>query len=377
MTTIVTPVLKLQPSNTTINDFDEKSYYWNTLLKYYKLPAKFQHFPGPNPVSLEKQNFQRLQEHDFLAALKTDGIRYLLMLTTKPNSTEPISLMIDRVKNMYEIEIWANEEFFFNGCLLDGELVWSNNNDLQFVIFDLITLKGIDCINKTYRDRLNIISSHVLCMDDTLNDDAVEQIVSEEDKFCARNNSFNLQIFPKMCVPKTRICELWKGGRSNCSHRNDGLILTLNESPVHTGTSQYIYKWKPSHSIDVKCYFQNKKWSFFGNSNDSDDEIDISMQIGELKTQVNLDSKLLHMLENKHCVVLECLVTILDDEVILNPERERSDKKAANTMKTILATIKNAVENIQIEELYQVTKSYIYDCSEKNDEMEIDTDLPK
>ena len=141
--TLVASVLKLQPSQAILEDEDEKKYYWDVVLQYWKLPAIFKHFPGPNPVSLERNDFDRLKNEDFLAALKTDGVRYLLVLTTKPNSTEPISLMIDRALNMYEIEIWANEEYFYNGCLLDGELVWSTSEELQFIIFDVVIFKGI------------------------------------------------------------------------------------------------------------------------------------------------------------------------------------------------------------------------------------------
>lgn len=369
---IVTPILKLQPSNTTIIDMDEKSYYWNILLQYYKLPQTFLHFPGPNPVSLERDDFEDIQTEDYLAALKTDGVRYLLILTTKPNSTEPISLMIDRVKNMYEIETWANEEFFFNGCLLDGELVWNSNNDLQFVIFDVILLKGINCIEMNYRERLDVISSHILCTDTSLNDEAVERLVSEEEKICARNNSYNLLIMPKMCVPKSRIGDLWDTGRMKCSHRNDGIILTLNNAPIHTGTSQYIYKWKPSHSIDVKFYFKENSWTLFANSNSSDDEIDITYKIENYETVIDTKSKLLKMLQPKFTCVVECILLVEGNEVILQPERERSDKKAANTIKTVMATVKNACENIQIEELLEVTNSKLYDCN--NDVVMKDSD---
>lgn len=355
--TIVTSVLKLQPSTTLIEDEDERSFYWNTLLKYWKLPPSFRHFPGPNPVSMEHTDFKKLQSDDYLVALKTDGVRYLLMLTTKPNSTEPISLMIDRVQNMYEIEIWANEEFFFNGCLLDGELVWNSSQTLQYVVFDVVLLKGVDCIPRNYRERLEIISGHILCMDDAIDDDAVEQIVSEEDKFCARNNAYNLQILPKVCVPKSCIHELWSNNKTKSSHRNDGIIFTLNSAPIHTGTSEYIYKWKPSHSIDLKCFFCNGKWSFFGNSNDSDEEIDVTQAMGTFKTSIDLKSKLLAMLERKSTCVVECVVQVNEECVILLPERERSDKKTANTMRTILATIRNAKENIQIDELYHATNS--------------------
>lgn len=354
--TIVAPILKLQPSNATIEDSDEKKFYWNVVLNYWKLPASFRHFPGPNPISLERMNFANIQNDDFLTALKTDGVRYLLLMTTKPNSTEPISLMIDRALNMYEIEVWANEEFFYNGSLLDGELVWNHNETLQFVIFDVVKLKGINCIERTYRDRLQIIHSHILCTDQTMNDDMVEQMVSEEDKFCARNNLYSMQIFPKMCVTKQRLQDLWNG-RKNCSHRNDGIIFTLNNADIHTGTSKYIYKWKPSHSIDIKCHFQDGEWSFFGNDNASDDEVELKFAIPNINMDPN--SKLMQMLEQKGQCVVECLLTVKNDEISLLPERERTDKTSANTMKTIEATIRNAVENISIDELLKVTTSTV------------------
>lgn len=354
MAAVVTPILKLQPSNTMIEDDFEKKHYWSTLLDFWKLPPNISHFPGPNPISLERTNIEDLNRNDYLVALKTDGVRYLLLMTTKPNSTEPISLMIDRVKVMYEVEIWASEEFFYNGCLLDGELVWNSNGDLQFIIFDVVVLKGMNCIDMSYRERLDVINNHILCMDDALDDDVVEKILSEEDKFCARNNSYNLQILPKMCVSKFQIAELWKSSKLTCCHKNDGVIFTLNNAPVHTGTSKYIYKWKPLHSIDVKCLY-DRTWSFFVNANDSDMDIDITETIDTYETSMDLTSNLLQLLERKVECVVECVMNIVGNKIILIPERERSDKKAANTMNTVLKTIKNTQENIQVNELYKIT----------------------
>ena len=140
MSTIVETVLKIHPSNTIIHDECEKKYFWQMLLEFWKLPKSFKHFPGPNPVSMERTNFTRIREEDFMISLKTDGIRYLLILTTKPNSIEPIALMIDRAFNMHEVEIWANEEFFYNGCLFDGELV---RNCVGLYTYSLPFLSGI------------------------------------------------------------------------------------------------------------------------------------------------------------------------------------------------------------------------------------------
>ena len=117
--------------------------YWACILQLWRLPSHISHFPGANPMSIEKSDFPRLSEEDYLVALKTDGVRHLLLLTTKPNSAEPIAIMIDRTKRMYEIEIWANEDFFEHGSLYDGELVWEQNV-LVYVVFDAFTQRAFD-----------------------------------------------------------------------------------------------------------------------------------------------------------------------------------------------------------------------------------------
>lgn len=372
--TVVAPIQKIQPSNASIHDDDEEKFYWSVILEYWKLPPTFRHFPGPNPVSLERSNLDRVRNEDFLAALKSDGVRYLLLLTTKPNSIEPISIMVDRALNMYEVEIWANEEFFYNGSLLDGELVWNNENELHFIVFDVVCLKGIDCIKMNYRKRLEVIYTHILCTDQNLDDDTIERIISEEEKICARNNQYNLQIFPKNSVSKQRMDDLWNG-KKTCSHRNDGIILTLNDAFIHTGTSKHIYKWKPSHSIDIKCYFVDDNWSFFANDNSSDDEIEITLCIGSFKVEIDVKSKLLVMLQRKSKCVVECLIVIDENIVTLIPERERTDKKTANTMRTIQATILNAQENLSIEELFKAshTNTSIKEDASKADTSEEET----
>lgn len=352
MSTIVETVLKIHPSNTIIHDECEKKYFWQMLLEFWKLPKSFKHFPGPNPVSMERTNFTRIREEDFMISLKTDGIRYLLILTTKPNSIEPIALMIDRAFNMHEVEIWANEEFFYNGCLFDGELVRNSNGNLEFVIFDIVLLKGQSCIEYTYRERLQIIHSHILLVDQNTDDETIEKLVSEEDKLYARNNEHNMQLFPKKCVTKEHIKELWNN-QEKCSHRNDGIILTLNSSHVHTGTSKSVFKWKPSHSIDIKCYFK-EKWTFFANDNSSDNEINITKKIGKYNVNIDEESKLLKLLETKLSCVVECLINISGNTLYLSPERERSDKKTANTLRTMEATIVNTQENISIDELFNI-----------------------
>ena len=352
---IVAPVKKLCPSNAQITDESEISYYWKTLLQYWKLPTHLKHFPGPNPVSIERKDLKRLEDEDFLIALKTDGVRQLLLLTTRPNSSEPITLMIDRALNMFEIEVWASEEFFIKGSLFDGELVWNNEDNLVFMVFDVVFIKGIRCTKMSYSERLNIINQSILTIDITTENETIEQYILEEDKIIAKNNDDNLQISPKNCIQKFMIKELWSSN-DLCLHRNDGVIFTLNSAGITTGTSANIFKWKPSHSIDIKAYYTNKVWSIKGNDNNSDYEIDISTKCGKYDVVIT-ENKLLNCLENRQPCVIECKIEITNNTVTLTAERERSDKKTANTMKTIEATILNATEHITIEEVFAALKS--------------------
>ena len=304
---------------------------------------------GQIQYPLKEKILRQFLKNDYMVALKTDGVRYILLMTTKPNSTEPISLMIDRTLKMYEIEIWASEEYYFRGCLLEGELVWDNNKNLNYIIFDVVMLKGLKCNDMNYRNRLDVIQNHIFSADDTINDETLEKMLSEEDKFCARNNNYNLQIQPKMCVSKHEITTVWDG-RQMCSHKNDGLIFTMNDLPVHTGTSKYIFKWKPCHTIDIKFKF-NEYFTLWANDNSSNTEVDITNSIGNYAVELK-DSQLTKMFERKKEFIIECIVNLnSDNKVILTPERERLDKVTANTIKTMLATILNVKENIQVQEL--------------------------
>lgn len=344
-TLVVEPVKRLVPSSAPITNKIECDTYWQTLLRIWKLPSNIKHFPAANPVSIERENFEVLKEDDFLAALKTDGVRHILLMTLRPGTSEPISIMIDRALNMYEIEIWASESYFVEGSLFDGELVWNNEKfeSLDYMVFDVVCAKGICCINMPYRDRLQVLHDTIMVTSDT---EDMEDRLSDEDKFIAMNNIFNLRILPKKCVPKNQIKTLWEEKLFNM-HRNDGLIFTKNGCDVQMGTCSDIFKWKPTHSIDV---FIERNLKIFGNSNTSGkfEELTTDVKMRNFKIVKN---RLMSAIESRLPCIIECLININDREILLTPERERTDKKHPNTQKVIAATIRNAEEMISITEL--------------------------
>lgn len=323
---------------------------------FWRLPAHIQHFPAANPMSIEEKDFARLAADDFLAALKTDGVRFLLLLTCKPNSTDPIAIMIDRKKAMYEVEVWANEDFFFRGSLYDGELVWEKDN-LAYVVFDVILTKGVSCTRLSYRERMHIVHNTILCVSNSHSDAGIEQMIAEESKFLARNNDNNLRFVPKKCVPKSSLRALWEQ-RNTAYHRNDGIIFTCNLSPVETGTSSSILKWKPCHSIDVHIAYdeKTKDWTILANDNNSGNLVCLRKHLAGREVILR-KSKLLEAIGLRQPCIMECIVVVESEATIeLIAERERTDKCAPNTTSTIDATIRNAIENISSEDLFRLVQ---------------------
>ena len=318
VSTIVSQVHRLTPSPSEIKNDNERHHYWGIILKLWRLPNYINHFPGANPVSIEKKDSTRLREEDFLVGLKTDGVRNLLLLCTKPNSAEPIALMIDRTRRMFEIEVWANEDFFEKGSLYDGELVWEQAT-LVYIVFDVIMTKGVPCMHLSYRERIQIMQNTILSVSDHHNDSSVEEMIREECRFLARNNVHDLRIIPKTCVCKAEIGKLWDD-RVLCKHRNDGLIFTMNAAPVETGTASNILKWKPQHTIDILFKEEDGAWKTYINDNNSSE-----LGLLEFKCNENISvasSKLLCAIRDHQPCIVECVIQIDDDNILLVPERE-------------------------------------------------------
>ena len=348
----IQPVRRLSP-HSLITDAQETHIYWMKLLSLWRLPRNIKHFPAANPVSIERKHLVTLEAEDYVCGLKTDGVRYVLLMTTKPNSHIPIAIMIDRARNMYEIEIWAHETFFTMGSLLDGELVWdhSKRESMAYIVFDAIVIRGEHCSNMVYTERLRQIRDTILYADPELDDRTVECAIIEEVKFAARNNDFDISIVPKRCVPKEHLRTLWER-RMHENHNNDGIIFTCNCSGVDTGTSRFVYKWKPQHTVDVRVSYANDQWQVGVNSNTDDSILPIETII---ERPVRLENnRLTQALQDRHMCIIECVVRIVDDTIVLIPERQRTDKNTANNVRTVLATILNVEENIIVEDIFKI-----------------------
>ena len=335
----------LYPSYSKIESEAEKQIYWDSLLKDWNLPKHIKHFPGSHPISIEEKDldFIRDNKEDYLASLKSDGVRYIMYMTFRPGLEDsPITLLIDRAQNMYEIEVWANMEYYY-GTILDGELVWKLPDETQstYLVFDVIKLKGVMKSNISYKERLECINS--IIFDDNIRDGDVERIellIEECDKIVSMNNLNNLIIKSKNFAPIIYLEKIWND-RKTSLYRNDGLILTKNNNTYKHGSDRSTFKWKPTCSIDVIINSGN----VLCNSNSSSELVKITKI---LDRPIFLEKNKLDYNKNQ---IVECDIKINNKKISLFPMRTRIDKSTPNTLKTIESSVKGVLQNIPFERL--------------------------
>ena len=112
------------PSYSIIDTEWEKEFYWKKLMSLWGVRGRkvdsATFFPCTNPKSISKKLEKKLGEREYTICLKSDGVRYALMLTTRPNEEEAgVAVMVDRSRTMYEVDVLASEEYFLNGTVLE------------------------------------------------------------------------------------------------------------------------------------------------------------------------------------------------------------------------------------------------------------------
>lgn len=125
---------------------------------YYNVNQEFQHFPGCQPVSLMRENLPQLVAHadDYYVTKKTNGTRYLLVLTSRNRYQEQYQLLINR---KYEIRLVKLEAplILYDCTILDGELIQEPDGSHVFHVFDIVASSGINTRYYPLSSRLIIL----------------------------------------------------------------------------------------------------------------------------------------------------------------------------------------------------------------------------
>ena len=210
-------------------------------------------FPGAQPVSFARRHLEELTKQDYYVCEKSDGMRYLLYLTSGDHNEE-IHYLIDR-KNDYwfiptdslHFPIPNDKQGFHINTLIDGELVMDKlpNGNMQpkYLVFDCMVLDGNSLMSRTLDKRLAYFTERIF----RPYEDLLKEF-PEEKKFMhfimelkAMQFSYAVEMMFRQILP-------------SLPHGNDGLIFTCRMTDYKHGTDQHILKWKPEaeNSIDFR-----------------------------------------------------------------------------------------------------------------------------
>ena len=312
-------------------------------------------FPVHQPRSFRRHELERLNHKQYLVSLKTDGVRYLLLLTRYNH--EPRAVLIDRGMRVREIEVWATDEFF-NDTLIDGEMVTERNpaNEVSdaFLAFDLFACRGRSMEDCVYSERLSGLYSVLLSGTDRTEDTYdLTNTVLDGRKICAAPHKF-FRIAAKAVMSAAYTDHIWEA-RSASLHMNDGLIFTPNEDRK---SNEPVLKWKPLNTIDVLLRTNpNRPPSvLIRHSNKTRVTSFVDMGNGMKLRLVLEPNVLLASLIEQGLVkfVAECACFIKGRVAFITPIRARLDKDTPNHIHVVKETLHNVIESVSARDIIEL-----------------------
>ena len=332
---------------------EEKSnVFLDRLSSLFGAPCRSKRNPCAQPSSLERQNIDTLFNEEYVVADKSDGLRYILYLDQINNKN--YSFLINRKLDFYQVPV-AGGKNFFAGSVFDGELVWThtkyNTKTQLFLVFDVISYMGEKIVQTwSYFKRLELIRKIFDLEGERIESPEQAVKLAKVGKLICGGNEFGLCFRPKPCYPMCQLDCLIRLMPS-LQYDTDGLIFTPVNAPVETGTSRRIFKLKQKHTIDLEY---NEGTLYAGAGKNKRCLLDSCISFKLDKDFLSVCSSAISGLpdfSHSQPYIVECLLSVDEDDVKLHFEGIRLDKVHPNRLGTIIATIKNARENIKPEEL--------------------------
>lgn len=343
----------LLPSKSVLDSEDERSKYYTRFTKAWTGSNRRMAQLGSNPVSLSKPMMASLKNHEHVVGLKSDGVRYALYMCLRIDGS-PIALMIDRAKNMYEVEVLATEDYFLHESIFEGELVWKKPDEVSnvFLVFDVVRLKGELMTNRPFTERLDMVERCTRLSEDIsqiADSEEIETRVAETDVFVLMSFTPPIAVKPKRFVSVDHVTAVWES-RAESQHRVDGLVIHRCDAPYRNGSAfESIYKWKPDHSIDlIGCCgrLRHAEGCF-------DDTTFENMKI------VVMPSRVLSSDEE----VTEYHIDVSEpNKLRLFAMRTRPDKRFPNSLVVIRATVQDCIDNVQPEDIARCVEDLKSTC---------------
>lgn len=274
---------------------------------------KVPRLPGPNPVSIERKDFEKLKTKGYVIAEKTDGVRFIMMFTRLFGFK--VCTIIDRSMAAYLVPLKAIPRVLFQGTIFDGELTVDKQGRKCFILFDAVVVSGVTV------SQLDL-GSRLIAMRRSLKDFKMHPQDPVELRFKSWSELRDVN------AAKAKISEASK------IYHTDGVVLVPKDDPVVYGRNFDFYKMKPhgTHTVDFIVMDNNGTIGVYDPRSKRD------VAIGQISGNYQAG------------IVVEC--EILNN--VWNVVGVRNDKKQSNDMLTYEKTLLNIRENILLHELFDL-----------------------
>lgn len=329
------------------------------IAKLWGIAARLTHHPAPNPVSLTRECFKLLSSNEYVVSEKTDGVRYLLLISQFSDGKRPFAVLVDRAFKMYQIQICA-PAYIYKGSLFDGELVWDNESGfMKFLIFDVVAFAGksvksyhlmqrYEIINQTFLSSAEWNKSHI--KDYAVAADTASGFAAQKKIVCIPEPNNLLFLYSKPCVPFNLFGSLL---RTKTTHASDGFIMTPVRCPVLQNSHQSMFKWKHSPTIDIKVQCNQSYYCSDGGQ---------CVELIHAFPEYTFDFDALNGVLKHRGTDFIIEVTLFEKsaaEFSCRFHRMRTDKKYPNDRRTIANIISEVQQNVSVEELILLSENAV------------------
>lgn len=264
------------------------------------------HFPGPQPVSIERKDLRKLREENYWVCVKSDGLRFLLVFVRIDNRN--YSVLINRKQDMYMLRM-CTIGTAYDGTILDGELV---NDGREFIVYDATIVCGESVVKDPHSVRLDRSMG-------------VVDFIRDSD----------VNIRTKLFYPVRDMRQYVERITPTVTHGIDGYIFTPENAPVCSGTHFGMFKWKEQYKNTVDFHVDTRGVASVSRGRALHPLPNIRVKLGPGTTELP--------------AIVECrFVRPNQWEAIL----VRKDKTYPNNELTYTKTLLNIRENIQLEEFF-------------------------
>lgn len=210
------------------------------------------HFPGSQPVSLDRAHIQLLRQRYYYATWKADGTRYMMLITREG------CYLIDRKFNFRRVQL----RFPLRGAqpgssechhltLLDGEMIIdtvpeTGEQQRRYLVYDLMMVNGQPKIKQPFCERWKLIHTEIY-------QPRTDDIKSN------RHYRYDTELFRvrrKDFWMLSAVGKLLKDFIPKLSHEADGLIFQGWDDPYVPRTHDGLLKWKYAHMNSVDFLFE-------------------------------------------------------------------------------------------------------------------------